>query len=214
MKASSILRTSITVSLLAAGVAVTGMLAARSAEPAAPAIAPMASSQATTFQVDAVHSAVVFRVGHLGVAKFWGRFNSISGSFAYDEADPAASMFDFTVATESVDTGNEARDRHLKSPDFFNAREHPNITFQSTAIEPASSDKWNVTGDLSLHGVTKSVTASIEWIGEGQTRQGFKRGFEATFTIKRSEFGMSYGLENEAVGDEVKLIVAVEGVNK
>lgn len=211
---SSTLRTSLTVSLLAAGVALTGMLAARPAEPAAPAAAPIASAQATVFQVDAVHSAVVFRVGHLGVANFWGRFNSISGSFTYDEANPAASMFDITVPTESVDTGNAARDRHLKTPDFFNAREFPNITFKSTGIEAATSEKWNVTGDLSLHGVTKPVTATIEWIGEGQTSQGHKRGFEATFIIKRSDFGMNYGLEGNAIGDEVKLIVAVEGVNK
>jgi len=169
----------------------------------------------TTFAVDPVHSVVVFRVGHLGVAKFWGRFNQLSGSFTYDADEPGSSTFDFTVPTESVDTGNAGRDRHLKSPDFFNAREYPAITFKSTGITvAASANSWKVTGDLTLHGVTKSVTADIEWIGEGQTSQGHKRGFEAQFTIRRSEFGMNKYLEDDAIGDEVKLVVAIEGVNK
>lgn len=212
---SGTLRTTIAFITLGVGVAAAGMLAARPAErDAAPRSTAAPSREATTFTVDAVHSSVVFRVGHLGVAKFWGRFNSLDGSFTYDESDPTASTFAFTVATESVDSGNAGRDRHLKTADFFNAREYPAITFKSTKVAPAADAAWNVTGDLTLHGVTKPITAKVEWIGAGQTAQGHKRGFEATFTIKRSDFGMTKFLEDDAIGDEVKLIVAVEGVNK
>lgn len=170
---------------------------------------PVAAGE--TFTTDAVHSNVLFRIGHMGVAVFWGRFNQVSGTFTYDAASPGASTFNFTVRTESVDTGNQQRDRHLQSADFFNAREYPEITFKSTKVTPSAAGKLEVTGDLTLHGVTKSITAQIEMIGAGETAQGYKSGFEATFTIKRSDFGMTKYLENNGLGDEVRIIVAIEG---
>lgn len=186
--------------------------AARTAETTANTLSLSPSEAVEQYGVDAVHSTVVFRINHLGVATFWGRFNQISGAFTYDTENPSASTFQFSVPTESVDSGNAGRDRHLKTPDFFNAREHAAITFKSTAIAPTSTaNVWDVTGDLSLHGVTKPVTVRFEWIGAAETSQGYKRGFEAVMVIKRSEFGMDKYLDGNALGDEVKIIVAVEG---
>lgn len=195
--------------LLVAGVLVGA--AGMTALTAQPRVEATTAAVAESFSTDPVHSSVVFRVGHLGVAVFWGRFNEVSGTFSHDAASPGASSFSFTVKTASVDTGNQQRDRHLQSADFFNAREYPEITFKSTRVTPAATNKLEVTGDLTLHGVTKPITAQIEILGAGETAQGYKSGFEATFTIKRSDFGMTKYLENNAVGDEVRIIVAIEG---
>jgi len=167
-------------------------------------------AQAETFAIDGVHSAVIFRIRHVGVAPFYGRFNTIGGTFVRDDAEPANNRFDITVQTESVDTANASRDRHLKSPDFFNAREHPEISFKSTKVTRNDDGSLDVTGDLSLHGVTKPVTAKLEWIGKGETPQGYKTGADVRLTIKRSDFGMTKYLEG-GLGDEVTLMIGLEG---
>ncbi|MCA9250732.1 MAG: YceI family protein, partial [Phycisphaerales bacterium] len=123
--------------------------------------------------------------------------------------NPADSSFDVVIKTESVDTNNKKRDGHLKSPDFFNAREFPTISFKSTKVEKGEKDTLKVTGDLTCHGVTKSITIDVVQTGAASGPQGESKGIEAIFTIKRSEFGMEYGLE--ALGDDVRVIVALEG---
>lgn len=168
---------------------------------------------ADTYEVDAEHSMIIFRAKHMGVSNNYGRFNEFSGTLTVDEADAANSAIELEVKAESVDTGNEKRDQHLRSPDFFNAKQFPVITFKSTKVEKVDEELLQVTGDLELHGVKKSVTIAVEMTGKGKNRQGTALiGFEAIFTIKRSEFGMNYGIG--AVSDDVRITVSVEGVKK
>jgi polyisoprenoid-binding protein YceI len=173
-----------------------------------------ALAAAETYNVDAVHSSIVFRVIHLGVGAFWGRFNDISGTFVFDDVEPANNAIDITVKTESVDTNNEGRDRHLKSPDFFDARQFPKITFKSKKVTKKDGNEYEAVGELTLHGVTRETTVRFERIGTGSDpRSGAQRtGFEAAFTIKRSDFDMNYMLNG--LSDEVRVIVGVEGIQQ
>ncbi|MBL0926547.1 MAG: YceI family protein [Phycisphaerales bacterium] len=193
--------------LLAGGVAV--------GEPGAskPAAAEPAAS-AKPFDIDSVHSMVSFRIGHLGVAKFYGLFAGPTGKFHLDFANPSASVLEVSVKTESVLSGNSKRDEHLRSPDFFNSKQFPNMTFRATGFEKAGEQKMTVKGELTLLGVTKPITAEVVKVGEGSTPQGFKSGVEAKFEIKRSDFGMSKYLEGSMLSDDVQLMVALEGARK
>lgn len=168
---------------------------------------------ADTYEVDASHSMIIFRAKHMGVSYNYGRFNEFSGNLAVDETDAANSTIELEVKAASVDTGNEKRDQHLRSPDFFNAKQFPVITFKSTEVKKVDEDTLEVTGDLGLHGVKKSVTVEVAITGKGKNQQGTALiGFETTFTIKRSEFGMDYGIG--AVSDDIRITVSVEGMKK
>jgi polyisoprenoid-binding protein YceI len=168
------------------------------------------AAQAATYKVDPVHSAVAFRVKHMNTSYAYGRFNSIAGTFSLDPADPAKSAFDFTIKTDSIDTGNAMRDTHLKNADFFNAKQFGTITFKSKKVASAGKDTYEVTGDLTMHGVTKPVTVKIEQTGSGKDmRGGAIAGIESVFTLKRSDFGMKGMLD--AVGDDVKVMLSCEG---
>lgn len=185
--------------------------------PAAPtAEQPAARAAAESFIIDNVHSSVIFKIQHMGVANFYGRFNELSGNYTIDAANPGNSGFNVEVKADSVDTKNERRDGHLKSPDFFNVDDFPSITFKSTKVVPVSSTQLNVTGDLTLHGVTKPVTVSMLLFAGRQTQHGYRGGFETTFKIKRTEFDMASSAAASVppeggLGDEVEITVAVEG---
>ena len=179
--------------------------------------APQAEAAPTSYEIDAAHSAVLFRLDHLGVSAAYGRFNTFSGSFTFDGDNPAGCSVEVTVDAASVDTAHEGRDEHLRKPDFFNAAEHKTITFKSTRVAGTTSPKhFDVVGKLTLRGVTKEVTVRMEKLGEKDLgeRFGYRAGFEGTLRIKRSDFGMGYGIDNGSLGDEVKLILAFEGVKK
>jgi len=181
-----------------------------------PALALLLSSGAVqaadTFKVDPVHTFVAFRVKHLNVSYTYGRFNEPEGKIVID-ADPAKSSIELKVQVDKIDTANAGRDTHLKGADFFNAEEFPEITFKSTAIKASGEKKWEVTGDLTLHGVTKSVVITLDHIGTGKGMKGEVRtGFEGMFSIKRSEYGMSGMMQG--IGDEVNLWVAIEGIQE
>ena len=167
-----------------------------------------------TYTVDPVHSSVVFKSKHAGLGHVWGRFDAFGGSFTLDDADPAKSSFNIDVKADSVNTNQEKRDQHLRTPEFLNAKQFPAITFKSTSVKKGDGNKLDVTGDLTLHGVTKPVTVSIELIGKGEFPKGVARaGIEATFTVKTTEFGMKDN--RPGVDDSIQLIVALEGtVNK
>ncbi|MBK7405340.1 MAG: YceI family protein [Phycisphaerales bacterium] len=194
-----------------------GILAGLGHTPAAPGAAP---SAAPSYQADPVHSSVIFNIRHVGVTSFYGRFNDFSGSFTFDPASAASGAFEFEVKTESVDTHNQKRDDHLRSADFFNARQFPTITFKSTAIKPAGDNTFKLTGDLTLQGETRPVTADLEWLGTGTGPTGGPIGsFEARFEIKRSDFGMSKYLapdnsDSGGLGNTVKLIVSIEAAKQ
>ena len=163
------------------------------------------------FKIESVFSSVLFKVRHMQTANAWGRFNKIDGSLDYDATDPTKSVLEITIDPKSVDTNSEKRDQHLVGPDFFNAKEFDKITFKSKSIKKVSDERYELTGDLTMLGVTKTVTATGEFYGEGKSPKGDKIvGAEATFKVKRSDFGMTYGVPN--IGDEVTLIVSVEAL--
>jgi polyisoprenoid-binding protein YceI len=184
---------------------------------ARPASGPAAATPAAapqTWTIDPVHSSVVFRVKHANAAWFYGGFKTIKGDVVYDPAKPEAGRVTLEIAADSVDTRDPKRDTHLKSPDFFDAKQFPTISFTSTRIAAAKEkDTFDVTGDLELHGVKKSVTIKVEKTGEGEF-QGKRIGFETMATIKRSEFKMDYGIAQNVLGDDVTLKISVECIEK
>jgi polyisoprenoid-binding protein YceI len=174
------------------------------------ALAVATPARAASYTVDPVHTSAVFRIKHFNTAFFYGRFDTISGSLEWDDANPAAAKFDITIAADSVHTGNEMREKHLKGPDFFDVGQYPTIRFVSTSLKKnEADDSYTLEGNLTLHGQTKPVTAKLTMTGTGKGRAGEDLiGFEATFTIKRSEFGMNYMLNG--LSDEVQLMVGIE----
>jgi len=171
-----------------------------------------AAAAPASYEVDLAHSTLLFRIKHLDLGYVYGRFNDFSGSFVVDDANPSNAKVEITARIESVDTGNEKRDQHLKSPDFFNVAQFPTMTFRSTSVAKAG-DGYTVTGTLDLHGITKSVAIKMTKVGEGKDPWGNERiGFEGQMSFERSDFGMDK--MQEAVGDTVWVTVAVEGIKK
>jgi polyisoprenoid-binding protein YceI len=170
------------------------------------------AAHADTFKIDPVHSSIAFSIQHLGITDFIGRFNDVSGTVVFDKADPSKSSVEISIPVESIDTHNEKRDQHLKSPDFFNAKQFPMIVFKSKSVE-ASGDDYKVTGELILHGVTKPLTLEIKRVAEGQGMEGETRlGGGTRFKFKRSDFGMDF--MQGPLGDEVTVFVSLEGVKQ
>lgn len=164
---------------------------------------------ADKYKIDPEHATVIFRIDHLGLGDAYGRFNDPTGVVVLDSSDPSKSSFNFEVQTANVDTHNEKRDAHLRSPDFFDAKQFPVITFKSTNVK-ADGDKFQVTGDLTMHGVTKQITVPITKTGEGKDPWGgYRTGWKATADLKRSDFGIK-GVAG--VGDAVHLIISFEAV--
>jgi polyisoprenoid-binding protein YceI len=167
-----------------------------------------AVANAESYKVDPVHSSIVFKSKHIDTSYVFGRFNDFGGTVNVD-SDPSKMSFDVTAKVDSIDTANAKRDTHLKSPDFFSAKEFPTIQFKSTSVKSAGDNKYEVTGDMTLHGVTKPITVTIEKVGASNNPQfGDRVGFITTFKVKRSDFGMS-GMTN-MIGDEVELAAAFE----
>ncbi|MEY4833235.1 MAG: hypothetical protein RL527_1448 [Planctomycetota bacterium] len=162
--------------------------------------------------LDPVHSMALFRIQHLEAGQFWGRINALSGSVAWPMDDSAAPVIKAVAELKNIDTGSEKLDNNLKGPNFFNEREFPSISFSSTGGTRVSERHWTLTGDLSLHGVTKPVQVDCVVTGVGKGPTGKKVGFECTVTIKRSDFGMTWGIEKppKALGDEVRLVIGLE----
>src|ERR1700686_475189 len=170
------------------------------------------ANAADTFKIDPVHSFVLFSAQHLGIANTYGRFNDISGIVVFDKDNPSKSSVDLWVPVESLDTHNSIRDKSLKSPDFFDAKQFPTMTFKSRQVE-GSGDTLKVSGDLTIRGVTKPLTVDFKKGGEGKGVFGEMRGGgETRFTIKRSDFGMNF--QQGAVGDEVSIILSLEGIKQ
>jgi polyisoprenoid-binding protein YceI len=170
------------------------------------------AAHADTFKIDPVHSSIAFSIQHLGITDFIGRFNDVSGTVVFDKADPSKSSVEISIPVESIDTHNEKRDQHLKSPDFFNAKQFPMIVFKSKSVE-ASGEDYKVTGELMLHGATKPLTLEIKRVAEGQGMEGETRlGGGTRFKFKRSDFGMDF--MQGPLGDEVTVFVSLEGVKQ
>ncbi|MEL6348510.1 MAG: YceI family protein [Myxococcota bacterium] len=166
-----------------------------------------------TYGVDIDHSAVIFKAKHFNVGYTFGNFRKVDGTYSVENGAPTS--FNFTIPIDSLDSANEKRDQHLKSPDFFDAANHPNITFTSTKVKKSSDTVYDVTGDLTMHGVTKPITIPVEVTGEGDDPWGNHRtGMLATFTVNRGDFGINWGIEDGAISADVEMIVSLEGIRK
>ena len=166
---------------------------------------------ADTYKIDPVHAAIIYKISHFNVGNAYGRFDEPTGTVMVDNGAPSSITFE--VKADKVDTGNPKRDAHLKSPDFFDAKQFPTITFKSTGVKSTGDNKFEVTGDLNLHGVTKSITVPLVKTGEGDTKMmGYRTGWEAQYDLKRSDYGIN-GLQG-AVGDDVHLVISFEAVKQ
>lgn len=171
------------------------------------------------WEIDPLHSQVTFSVRHLMVSTVKGQFKVLSGHLHIDEQNTANSWVDAQVDVSSIDTRDERRDGHLKSPDFFDAANYPTLTFKSTKVESLGGNEYKVTGDLTLHGVTKPATFKAEYAGQGKSPYGFQvAGLSATTKISRKEWGLNWNQTLESggfmVSDEVKIEIDLEAAYK
>lgn len=170
-----------------------------------------AHANVETYDLDKPHTQIIFSVEHLGFSRSYGKFLDYTGNFVFDRGNPAASSTEVSIKTASLDMGDEKWDEHLLGPDFFDAAQFPEMTFKSTKIEVTGDKTAKITGDLTLHGVTKPVTldATFNKAEKHAFSNKFVAGFSAHTTINRSDFGINYGLP--MVGDAVDIIIEVEG---
>lgn len=165
---------------------------------------------AETYGIDQNHSGVNFKIQHSGISWIYGRFNDVDGEFTLDAENPSASSFSLTMKTESVDTANEKRDEHLRSPDFFNAKQFPVLSFQSKSVKKVD-EGLEVTGDLTLHGETQPLTFLLKGGKSIELPKGTHRvGYTTHFKLKRSDFGMDTAME--FLGDDVHVEISFQGV--
>lgn len=177
--------------------------------PATPAPASRAAED--NFSVDIAHSTIIFKIRLHKVANFYGRVNAPQGSFLLTD-NPDESFVEINIATKNVDGGMKTRDQYLAGVDFFNAREYPDASFKSDSIKRVDAQTFEAAGQFTLRGKTIPLTVQLKQYAEAAMgRLGYRAGFEATFTIKRSEFGMTAHLDDEQLGDEVEITVAIDG---
>jgi polyisoprenoid-binding protein YceI len=178
-------------------------------------LAPLsAHAQVETYKFDKVHTQIFFSVDHLGYTQSTGQFLDFDGGFTFDRTAPEKSNVNVTIKTDSINMNDEKWDAHLKTADFFDVAKFHEMTFKSTAIEKTGEKTANIKGDLTLLGVTKPVTLATTFnkADKHPMADEYHAGFNAEATIKRSDFGMKFGLP--AVGDDVKIHINVEGVRE
>lgn len=177
------------------------------------------TATATSWAIDPSHSEIQFKVKHLMVSTVTGLFNKYDAKLEMIGDDFEDAHITFSADVDSITTGNEQRDGHLKSADFFDAASHPQITFESTSMTKTGDDSYALTGNLTMRGVTKPVTLKAEYGGQmvdfyGQT----KAGFELTGVVKRKEFGLSWDAVTETggvvVSDDVRLVLNVQVIKQ
>jgi len=170
------------------------------------------------WQIDPVHTSVEFSARHLMVSKVRGKLTDVSGTIHIAD-DPLGSSVEVEIDPASVETGDEKRDAHLRSPDFFDVERSPKITFRSTRVEGSSPEHFLVTGDLTVHGVTRPVTLDVEYNGVAQDPWGGQRaGFSATTELDREDFGLTWNAALEGggvlVGKKIRLEFEIEAVKQ
>jgi polyisoprenoid-binding protein YceI len=170
------------------------------------------------YSVDKDHSRVGFSVRHL-VSHVSGNFKDFSGTFKFDAKKPEASKVDFSINAASINTDNDKRDAHLKSPDFFDTAKFAKITFEGKKVTADGENKFKVDGDMTMHGVTKPVTFEVEYLGREKDPWGnYRAGFSATTKLNRKDFGLTWNKVLESggmmVGDDVEVSLQIEAVEK
>lgn len=179
----------------------------------------MTTTTATrTYKIDKSHSEAIFQVRHL-VTKVRGRFTDFEGAIEFNEANPEQSSVHFTINTTSIDTAEPDRDKHLRSADFFEVEKFPQITFVSKRIVKRGAETYDVTGDLSIHGVTKEVVLPVAHMGKAKDPWGNDRiGFEAESSLNRKDYGLHWNAALETggflVGDDVKISLEIQAVGQ
>jgi len=173
----------------------------------------LASAEPATYKIDPNHSSVGFSIRHF-VSNVPGRFRDFSGVIKYDKQNPAASSVEFTVQAASITTDNNDRDEHLRSADFFDVQKFPTLTFTSTKVTPKDANTLDVTGNLTLHGVTREIAIPVQVLGTMKAPRGEKAGFEASFTLNRKEYGIVWNrvfdFGSTLLGDEVRISIEIE----
>ncbi len=170
---------------------------------------------ADTYVIDTkgAHASINFAIKHLGYSVLTGRFDTFSGEFTYDPAKPEASTVNVSIDTGSVNSNHAERDKHLRSPDFLNVEKFPKATFVSTKIVVDDKDEFDIVGDLTLNGVTKSITIEVEKVGEGKDPWGgYRAGFSGETTITLKDFNVKMDLG--PASQTVQLELEVEGIKK
>lgn len=170
-------------------------------------------AQTESWAVDKVHSTATFKVRHI-TANVVGQFRDFEGAIKLDRANPAKSSVDFTIQAKSIDTGNENRDNHLRSADFFDVEKFPVISFKSTSVTPKGNNNFDVTGDLTMHGVTKRITLPVSFLGFAKGGRGEKGGFEIETTLNRKDYGVIWNRALDeggfVLGEDVKVSINLE----
>lgn len=173
--------------------------------------APAQAQGVEKYTLDNPHTQIVFSVSHMGFSHSVGKFLGYDGGFTFDRANPQNSTIDVTIDTASIDLGTQKWNDHMKNADFFDVEKYPTMTFKSTGVVVTGENTADITGDLTLLGVTKPVTLNVVHNKSGPRPSGeqFVAGFSATAKIKRSDFGMNYGIG--MIGDEIDIRIEVEG---
>jgi polyisoprenoid-binding protein YceI len=177
------------------------------------------SAQAATWVLDPAHTNIGFSVKHMMLSNVTGEFDKFSGTIKSEDDDPKSVEIDVTIDAASIDTHNEKRDAHLKSPDFFDVAKYPTITFKSVKIEPDGDNKWTITGNLTMHGVTKLVVLDMTGpTPEVNVMGGPHRAASATATVNRQDFGIAFNktIDNGGlvVGNDVTININVDAGKK
>ena len=171
-----------------------------------------------TYQIDKSHSEASFQVRHL-LSRVRGQFSDFEGTIEFDPADPAASSVTFTIQAASITTNEPTRDAHLRSADFFDVEHHPTLTFVSRQVKPRNAHEFDVVGDLTMHGVTKTITLPVSYLGTARDPWGNdKATFETDVTLNRRDYGLTWNAALETggwlVGDEVRVTLSIQAAAK
>jgi polyisoprenoid-binding protein YceI len=173
----------------------------------------------STWKFDPAHTSIEFVAKHMMITNVKGHFTSFDGEIVEQGEDPLTAVVDFTIQADSLTTGNEQRDGHLRSPDFLDAAAHPTIAFKSTKVESRGGDRYAFTGDLTIRGVTRPVELDVSLEGKATSMQGKKLyAFNATTSFNRKDFGLNWNVALEAggwlVGEQVKINIDAEIVEE
>lgn len=168
---------------------------------------------AADYKIDDAHSFIQFRIQHLGFSWLYGRFNTLEGSYSYDENKPADAKVKVDVDVGSIDTNYAERDKHLRTKEFFYVEKYPKATFVSTGYKPTGKDQGILSGNLTLRGVTKPITIEVTQVGAGKDPWGgYRRGFSGTTTLTLADFGIPYDLG--PASRTAELMLTVEGIRQ
>lgn len=177
------------------------------------------STQVDVYDIDSSHSTIEFKVRHLGFSKVTGRFTSFAGSAEMDGEDLSTLSADVTVDASTITTGENKRDEHLRSPDFFDVESHPELTFKSTGVTNVSGHDFTLLGDFTMHGVTRPVEIRAEYLGTATDPWGGTRvGFQGRTKLNRKDFGLTWNQVLETggvlVGEDVEISLDIQAVRR